>query len=414
MKKYLALIMFVVCTANAMSQDTVREGDSWYMFKSHSDIDRVDSMRRGIYGIGSFIIQHYGSVPDTIAVYGVAYTVNRIPVEEDYLRESVTMTPTMALLNHDAHGNPPTVSLIDSTNVFGLLKQYKFAYQVTGNKDPEVVPCYEFYFDNPHYFVLPSDTFYVAGYWPVERYLAYDAWVRQLNAMGQSYYWMTTIDARMNQVTPNVEVWKGANSLGEDIIDGLAYNNGYLFTDSWGGLFPIVNLRCTAPGMRLVGHGGDSVTVGWWQAEGGEAYELSLGTYGSDPDTGLLVTPADSVHTFTGLQSDTLYSIWVRKACRYTTEGYDTLVWSDWSRPLVCRTSVGIGEVYDGEGLHVAAQDGCVAVQGLASGERAEVYDMKGCRVATLAADGRTAPLPQGVYLVRTTAGRARKAVLTR
>ena len=166
--------------------------------------------------------------------------------------------------------------------------------------------------------------------------------------------------------------------------------------------------------MRLVGHGGDSVTVGWWQAEGGEAYELSLGTYGSDPDTGLLVTPADSVHTFTGLQSDTLYSIWVRKACRYTTAGYDTLVWSDWSRPLVCRTSVGIGEVYGGEGLHVAAQDGCVAVQGLAVGERAEVYDMKGSRVATLAADGRTAPLPQGVYLVRTTAGRARKAVLTR
>ena len=39
---------------------------------------------------------------------------------------------------------------------------------------------------------------------------------------------------------------------------------------------------------------------------------------------------------------------------------------------------------------------------------------MKGCRVATLAADGRTAPLPQGVYLVRTTAGRVRKAVLTR
>ena len=62
----------------------------------------------------------------------------------------------------------------------------------------------------------------------------------------------------------------------------------------------------------------------------------------------------------------------------------------------------------------MAAQDGCVAVQGLASGERAEVYDMKGCRVATLAADGRTVPLPQGVYLVRTTAGRARKAVLTR
>ena len=109
--------------------------------------------------------------------------------------------------------------------------------------------------------------------------------------------------------------------------------------------FPIVQLRCAAPNPMLLGRETQEATVGWWQAEEGEATQLSLGPYGSDPDSGLLVTPADTFHTFTGLQPDCVYSAWVRKACRYTTAGYDTLVWSDWSRPLVFRTKVGIGEV---------------------------------------------------------------------
>ena len=109
--------------------------------------------------------------------------------------------------------------------------------------------------------------------------------------------------------------------------------------------FPIVQLRCAAPNPMLLGRETQEATVGWWQAEEGEATQLSLGPYGSDPDSGLLVTPADTFHTFTGLQPDCVYSAWVRKACRYTTAGYDTLVWSDWSRPLVFRTKVGIGKV---------------------------------------------------------------------
>jgi hypothetical protein len=410
MKRFYALIMFVVCTASAMAQDTVHVGDPWYLTKDVGPSDFANIYQRGNSSLGIDLQLYYGKDTGSILVYGVAVIQSNMLVEEDRAREAVTMTPTVMLFEQESYGNPPSVSFLDSANVFNLVKQCRFVYPVNG-KDSVVFPSYEFYFDTPHGFTIPDDSLYVACYWPLERHNSLAQWVLDHRADGADYtgrYYGIYAEVPTGMT---VEYWI---SLAGNIYEWMTSNPMFAEAYMWGGLFPIIGLRCTAPTLRLVGRGGDSVTVGWWQAEGGEAYELSLGTYGSDPDTGLLVTPADSVHTFTGLQSDTLYSIWVRKACRYTTEGYDTLVWSDWSRPLVCRTSVGVGEVYGGEGLHVAAQDGCVAVQGLSVGERAEVYDMKGNRVATLAADGRTAPLPQGVYLVRTTAGRARKAVLTR
>ena len=180
-----------------------------------------------------------------------------------------------------------------------------------------------------------------------------------------------------------------------------------------GPLFPIVKLRCTAPYLRYAGHGDNSATVTWWQAERGESYQLSLGPYGGNPDSGMLVTPIDTFYTFTGLQTDSIYSAWVRKACRYTTAGYDTVVWSDWSRPVFFRAAVGIGEV-DDYTLQVTTRDGRIAVQGLTADQRAEVYDMKGCRVAVLTADGLTPPLPQGVYMVRAGHSWTRKVVLMR
>ena len=410
MKKTVAIALLSFFAVMAMAQDTVHVGEPWYLTKDVGPSDFANIYVRGNSSLGIDLQLYYGKDTGSILVYGVAVIQSNMLVEEDRAREAVTMTPTVMLFEQESYGNPPSVSFLDSANVFNLVKQCRFVYPVNG-KDSVVFPSYEFYFDTPHGFTIPDDSLYVACYFPPERFNNLAQWV--LDHRANSFDYTGRYFGIYAEVPTGMTVEYWISEAG-NIYEWMTSNPMVAEAYMWGGLFPIIGLRCTAPTLRLVGRGGDSVTVGWWQAEGGEAYELSLGTYGSDPDTGLLVTPADSVHTFTGLQSDTLYSIWVRKACRYTTEGYDTLVWSDWSRPLVCRTSVGIGEVYDGEGLHVAAQDGCVAVQGLASGERAEVYDMKGCRVATLAADGRTAPLPQGVYLVRTTAGRARKAVLTR
>ncbi len=59
--------------------------------------------------------------------------------------------------------------------------------------------------------------------------------------------------------------------------------------------------------------------------------------------------PADSLrsYTFTDLEPGVLLGVWVRKDCRYTTPGYDTIAYSDWSHP-VGFMALGLDEVCDG------------------------------------------------------------------
>ena len=356
--------------------------------------------------IGHVIFQNYGKDSGDIYVYGVAVTINYIPVEEERRNETVTMTPTFMLLDHVANGNPPTVLFLDSTNVLGKVQQCKFEYVLSDSNS--VTPCYEFYFDNPHHFVAPDDTFYVSIYWPEERATRYRAWWHNEALSSWDYYMYLRYPIMTNYIFPT-EGWGTYPNTG---MFDFVTNNSYTY--AWGAYFPIVRLRCTAPYLSMAGHEGDATTVRWWQAEAGESYQVALGAYGSSPESATVVATTDTFHTFTGLQTDSIYSAWVRKACRYTTTGYDTLVWSDWSRPLVFRTAVGIGEVDDFK-LQVASREGCIVVSGLSSGERAEVYDMLGRRVAALPADGVTAPLPAGLYLVRTTAhSRARRVAVLR
>ena len=340
------------------------------------------------------------------------------------------------------------VNIYDSLTVFNMRKDCFFDYELGHPEKPDthiVVPTTELYFDTPYHRDSLPDTIFLSLNWTNERKQQYINW------MANQCPSVDPIDCMMQPVVafgPSLptSLWFGVPVMYTDVIEiwdsdyngtpsdpnipslSYSYNKVRLEYDGllnptgypdgtrayWGCIFPIKNLRCTSPHLYLAGREGNAATVSWWQAEAGEAYQLALGTYGSNPDSGMLVTPADTFHTFTGLQPDTIYQAWVRKACRYTTAGYDTLVWSDWSQPLVFRASVGIDEVDDG-GLRVTVQAGCIAVQGLAAGEQAEVYDMKGCRVALLEADGSTAPLPQGVYTLRTQQyHRHRRVVVTR
>ena len=405
MRKIILLVLFFSNVYVGYSQDTVSENTPWYLYKSHGNLWYVSSGIHITQGGGHFIYQNYGKDPGDIYVYGVAVTFNYIPMEEERRNEAVTMTPTFMLLDHVAQGNPPTVSFLDSTNVLGKVQQCKFEY-VLSDGTSEVVPSYEFYFDNPHHFVSPDDTFYVSFYWPEERATRYmDWWTNEVDQSG-TYDMSTTFAIMYNAVTQ--ESWGTSPEAG--IFD---FNPNYSINRVWGLIFPIVQLRCSAPYLSMAEREGDAATVRWWQAEAGESYQVALGTFGGNPDSSLIITTTDTFHTFNGLRPDTLYSAWVRKACRYTTTGYDTLVWSEWSRPVQF-FMVGIGEV-DDLALRVAAREGCIVVEGLDAGEGAEVYDMLGRRVAALPADGATAPLPAGLYLVRTTAhSRPRRVAVLR
>ena len=420
MNKNIAIVLLILSALAATAQDTISEDNRWYMFLPHGNITQVIGDIDGWVGpdltglaIGHSILQYYGKDSTTINVYGIAMTLHFLPMEEDRQFDAIRMTPTVTLVTQVASGNPPVFSLVDSTNVLGVMRESRFTYQLY-NGETHFVPSYEYYFDTPHSFSLPTDTFYVGYYFPSDRSLNY-LWWFDTAAQRSHEKWMMPVRA-IYEHDGNIPPPWGWYATTDNGFWGF-YPNEPPSTQprySWAFIFPIINLRCTAPHLCFVGREGNAATVSWWQAEAGEAYQLALGTYGSNPDSGLLVTPADTFHTFTGLQPDTIYQAWVRKACRYTTAGYDTLVWSDWSQPLVFRASVGIDEVDDG-GLRVTVQAGCIAVQGLAAGEQAEVYDMKGCRVALLEADGSTAPLPQGVYTLRTQQyNRHRRVVVTR
>jgi hypothetical protein len=406
MKKIILFILFFLGVFIVYSQDTVSENSPWYMFKSHGNLWYMIH-EKPLPTIGHGIFQYYGKDSGDIYVYGVAVTLNYVPVEEERRNEAVTMTPTFMVLDHVAHGDPPLVSFLDSTNVLGKVQQCRFEYVLSDSNS--VTPCYEFYFDNPHHFVAPDDTFYVSLYWPEERATRYTAWWHNEALSSWDYYMYMRYPILENYIFP--ELWTTGSDAG--MFDFAPHYSVPMYR-CWGTIFPIVQLRCTAPYLSMEGHEGDATTVRWWQAEAGESYQVALGAYGSSPESATVVATTDTFHTFTGLQADSIYSAWVRKACRYTTTGYDTLVWSDWSRPLVFRTAVGIGEVDDFT-LQVASREGCIVVSGLTAGERVEVYDMLGRRVAALMADGVTAPLPAGLYLVRTTAhSRARRVAVLR
>ena len=201
-------------------------------------------------------------------------------------------------------------------------------------------------------------------------------------------------------------------------------SNANLFVlRNWGGWFPIIGLRCTAPHLRLVGYEAEEATVSWWQSEEGEALQLSLAIYGRSPESGLVVTPADTFHTFTGLQADSIYSIRVRKACRYTTAGYDTLVWSEWSSPVVFRTQMGLDEAEAGGEVRLLPNPARseLTVSSASHLTRIELHDVAGVLLYSGPAEGRRTTLDIGflrpgtyIVTVHTHAGTAHKKLLVR
>ena len=308
----------------------------------------------------------------------------------------------MLLYQHVANGNPPQWTFLDSANVDGLVKRSQFMYSTL--QEDYVVPCYEFYFDTPRHFHMPTDTFFYVGYYitseRVQRYNEY--WRSELNSDVDSF-WSVYLAHYANPTEPYAWGWTLSGP-----------NAGMVVPDiepiKWGFIFPIVGLRCTPTRLKTIRRGDGSAEVNWRRKDYPEFYQVSLAPADSQPEAGVMVSTVDTTWTFDSLQPGRDYSVWVRKACRYTTAGYDTLVYSEWSEPMRF-SALGVGEV-DGEGLQIGVQEGCVTVRGMTWGEQAEVVDMKGVLVAVLRGDGRTRPLAPGIYLIRTTSGSARKVVV--
>ena len=447
MKKIVLFsLLLAVAGTPLAAQDTVRQADPWYSSEAHNPLERLCNMAHVIPDGWTFRWNE-GYYYDTIGagddlfkmsviqdsgdfLYGIAVTAYNFPVHV----EGMDMDPVMGLYVVNDSGMREDgfvpVRIYDSLSLTNVRRDCYFEYVLGHPEKPDthiVVPTTELYFDTPYRRASLPDTIFLSLCWTNSRKQNYKNWIAAhcsspiikdclIQPVVANTRALPTSLSFETSVLWSDHKWEVGSYNRVDLnYDSYMTPGGYTAPSTfWGCIFPIKNLRCTAPHLYLAGREGNAATVRWWQAEAGEAYQLSLATYSLIPESGMLVTPTDTFHTFTGLQPDTIYHAWVRKACRYTTAGYDTLVWSDWSHPLTFRASVGIDEVDDGR-LRVTAQGGRIAVQGLAAGERAEVYDMKGCRVATLQADGSTPPLPQGVYMLRTQPShRHRRVVVTR
>ena len=167
--------------------------------------------------------------------------------------------------------------------------------------------------------------------------------------------------------------------------------------------------------LQLVGQSYHSATVAWRQNETPEQYQLSIGPVGNKPDSGAMYYTTDTSYTFTDLEPDMRYAVWVRKACRYTTAGYDTLVWSEWSNEVVF-TTVDVDEV-EADGVRLTGRNGHILVQG-AEGKEVRVYDMLGHEVSgkrKVESGKCVLAVPSaGVYMVRVGDLPARRVVVVR
>lgn len=437
MKKEIFFVLLLTVGISAIGQDTVRYLDPWYRFKP---LSIKDAQYQTYPGSGANeitripeIIQIYPVTNDTVKVYGVAVTVtDELPGRG--LKPGKVVLFRKVSDGPGWNGEPPILEVVDSAVYDASGRQCFFEYEYSlPTPLRRTVTCYEYYFSRPDvadWVVTMTDTMYIgiyntpdmlraipgySGSNPDTHYFFYEYAAERHHSLSELVgHWLAGPDENCLYLNSTQSgTWDSYNI---DILLFCESPDNEVDRIGWGMMFPIVNLRCVAPRLRLVERDHASATVSWTQAEPGMAYELSYAPFGTEPDSGTIVGTQDTVYTVTGLESGVREAVWVRKACHYTLGGHDTVVWGNWSAPLAF-FPLGIGEVDDGD-LRVYARGRQVVVEGLTGDGTVRLYDMLGRQVAAArTADGEavtlTAPAA-GVFLVRPDSQPARRIVLTR
>ena len=467
MKRIVLLASLLISVFALRAQDTVRYGDPWYGFNPithiyppdvpyswwHGGICYNESLAPILFGnhcgtnnlvLSDLFLQEYQAYANNnYTIYGIALTAHNIPDSE--------MIPELLLVHgifyhsvvtpiQGPEGVPdPSYIYIDSIGQIDTLNMwlapvkrcyfdYHFGYDFsthTSLKDDSVFTsnCYEFFFDNPISLKsgqiggspVPSgivDTFFIGG-----QYCSEDSSFG--NELLMCGYDSTRQQPWMMMLNPEYSTFNNYGFNAAFSILSPDYYNFYTSSKwAWGTVFPIIKLRCVEPRLRLAERGGLSATLAWLQNDTPEQYQLSITPWdiaGTDPDSGAMYYTTDTTFTFTDLQPDTRYSVWVRKACRYTTSAYDTIVWSDWSNEVVFM-AVGIDEV-EADGVRITSQRGSILVEG-AEGRDVRVYDMLGREVngKTKSEKGEVilAVPTAGIYMVRIGDLPARRVVVVK
>lgn len=472
MKKIIFFLFVTVATIasaqyvnDGIPRDTVRNGDPWFLFKPETPLyerDQEISFPPGFndslkdiwvqdqwrnlailnYGesenlpVRFFNVQEYNIDNDSSWLYGIAITIlDTLPLlakglHLHYLQPVYHISDSLLI----AYGPSPEAeceiyvdtilreSVIQTHNA--LRKDCIFEYNLLDNSNKPINKpshCYEFYFDYPVSLTRRDNPIWIGGraHWYNDASLS----------LGKLTY-IAAFDKSCNQDWISLR-FSGSQDHGFGyyrklgfLVDTAYYSlthhswGGCCLYETWGLLFPIVKLRCVAPRLSLVERNDDgSATLAWRQYDTPETYQFAFGEYDMGPEGATLLSTTDTIHHVSGLTDGVHYGAWVRKACRFTTAGYDTLVWSNWSNGVdfyLHDNPEGINSAVarNGVRLYPNPADDEMTVQSRYNLELIELHDMIGSTVYSIRANGHQVTLPlehlhAGPYIVTVQTGNA-------
>ena len=197
-----------------------------------------------------------------------------------------------------------------------------------------VVPCYEFYFENPFdsNHVMNGD-FYVG-----RRKHLYNPYMIEGEFLGfprpfdgRSFF-MREYYPYYHDTANSPVPWLVIDSTTGKVTGQLSIGEKYI--RPWGLIFPITGLRCKQLHNVHIEEKGDYYVRIDWQAGDDEEpeYQIQLVDRTKEGGGNVIVsdTLTDSTYMFPGLDEYGKYDFRIRKSCHYASTHYDTIVWSDW------------------------------------------------------------------------------------
>ena len=429
MKKYYLIIwlsvLFCMTGRAVNAQDTVRYGDPWYAFNPLPNVTS-DLPRSGVapapWMMGSDYTDYrmyYGYENHNYTIYGIAVVMDSLPGPEWHL-----MPTLLRGIQYQRDPYQYYFVYVDSlyqedtikTWLNPVTKRCNFEYfyeydDATGNHKSSVTKnCYEFYFDSP----IKTDSLGASRF--ADTFFVGEDYCRNMGTVSPS---------ELYPFCPNV--LKTFNVFAMPTFHYCPGRDHSFYTTSqtyltgneamcWGGIFPIVGLRCCVPrGLTL---SADSLAV-FWPADGdAQSYEIAVCTDTVSPDNGLILATDSTSIALSPFNPDSTYRIYFRKECGFG--GYSA--WSDWSAPLVIEATnhTSVNPVTPPDLLFAVSPnptDGTVTIRHQATEGTLTLTDLQGRQLLSAPASQHTldlSHLPQGTYLLTlsTPSGSATKQVI--
>ena len=273
MKRILLFLLVFGSTSVTEAQDTVRYGDPWYQFVPLPNLLRDITNSSVLEGDGPCYPngnrrKYLGYKNNGNVIYGIAVVIDSVPGPEWYYMAALLRgieyhntytsvgTLNRGVIALDSVYQEDTIKSWENPLIKKCRFEYFYEYDSIHHtyKSDSAFNCYEFYFDTPIMGNLKdvlADTFFVGvGYCPPSMELVY-----------QNPFLFRVKPGICNEVATTYLGIERGHVTGWDGF-AIYYPAGYpyySFQRYWGGIFPIIERRCSVPrGLTLAD---DSLSV---------------------------------------------------------------------------------------------------------------------------------------------------------